>query len=325
MKNKILIMVLSMLLFSLCACGKKEEVKPSAEEIIVDPVITPSENTVSDDQVEPAATPTPFVDEVEPVNQVKEGTYHNEIISLVNQREELFTEGAFLTNLELIHDIDKQINELNTYDFSNIKITFLGDSITYGLGGKQNEYGNQVSYADYVGDILGCQVVKMGVPGSAIGNYGSDISFLYRIDDIPEDTDIIVIFGGINDYLCGNAIFGSEEVKDGTYHGAVEELFKKIREKFPDKEIFVILNYKTALENSPDFSDTYPLDQWLDVIRVYAGEYNFHKIEMYRNGFMNSNIPEIRATFFTDEIHPNDAGYIVLARYVAAKIIEAYN
>ena len=330
MKNLKRILLIGMVLTMFTACGKKN---PTVSDNAADPTyvapIVSINNTVSEPEATPA-TPVSVVEttisEDEPIEPVNDaGLHHVEIATLADQRDQLLSEASTLAVMEQVYDYNKQIAELNNYDFTDMKITCLGDSITYGLGGKTNEYGNQVSYADYLGDILGCEIVKLGVPGSAIGNYGSDTSFLYRVKEIPEDTDIIIVFGGINDYLCGNSVFGSEEVKDGKYYGDVEKLFKDIREAFPDTPMFVVLNYQTALEDMDELKDVYSLDMWLDVQRSYATQYDFYKIEMYRNGFMNSKVPEIRSALFYDEIHPNDSGYLAIARYIAAKIIQVYN
>lgn len=358
MKKLKITLLLGLMIAALAGCGNNEsgdtsdtaaavvteqpgEDTVSSDEVTVseDQAATTDDATVSDqstseeivsdesdnDEVTEATDESTESEESDEDESMGNGEHHDEIASLASQRDEILSGTDSVSEINNAHDINKQITELNSYDFSGMKITCLGDSITYGRGGEINEYGNPISYVDYLRDILGCEVVNVGLPGSTIGNYGSDTSFLYRVDLIPSDSDIIIVFGGVNDYLCGNSVFGAEGVDDGNYNDAVNDMFTAIREKCPDAEMFVVLTYSNQLEDDPVCAGTYEFDRWLDVQRCLSNKYDFHKIEMYRNGFMNSRIPEIQQTFFFDNVHPNDSGYRVIARYIAAKIVEVYN
>lgn len=332
MKKFKVALILSLISAMVIGCGK--QASNEALEVIDEPIIIEEAlETVSDPEPLPVM-PTPEAVETPDLEQIAAdhvddsivlGENHDQIQALSIQRDQVLAGSDSVDEINSAHEINKQITELNTYDFSGLKIACIGDSITYGRGASLNEYGNPISYVDYLRDILGCEVVNIGLPGSTIGNYGSDTCFLFRVDQIPEDTDIIIVFGGVNDYLCGNSVFGASDADDGLYQDAVDELFSRIRERCPDQEMFVVLTYQNALEYDPDNASTYPFDTWLDVMRCYSDQYDFHKIEMYRNGFMNSSIPEIQQTFFFDEVHPNDNGYLAISRYIAAKLVEYYN
>ena len=79
----------------------------------------------------------------------------------------------------------------------NKKIMFYGDSFTYDYDGAQNRYHT------YIKARCGCETVIHGLIGSNI-TYKGDSSVLSmsdtkRLDELSEDVDMIVIFGGIND------------------------------------------------------------------------------------------------------------------------------
>lgn len=319
---------------SLIGCGKSkkndntEETPESALEYVsTSDNVLPSDNTVSEPVVSNPTEPDPVDGNIsDNADGHNPGEHHGEIEALVARRDEVFAGPDTIYKTDAAHDINKQIAELNTYNFSGKKIACLGDSITYGQGSSVNEYGYYISYVDYLRDILGCETVNLGVPGSAIGSYSGDQAMLWRIDQIPQDSDVVIIFGGINDYFYGNSVYGSDtQVTQGTYYGDMDRFFSKLRERCPTQDIFVVLIYKNACETQPEYKDNYPLDTWLDVIRVYSPKYNFSKIEMYRTGFMNSSVPEIKANYFTDNVHPNATGQTIIARYLAAKLVEYYN
>lgn len=337
MKKLKMTVLLGLMAATFAGCGSKGNELP---DVPSGPVMTESENTVPVIVTEPTAEPvvevtpepatstddvTSASDNYEESTERGHGYNHDQIVNLAKERDEILAGPDSIDEINAVHELNKQIAALNSYDFSDMKIACIGDSITYGLGGNTDEYGNPISYVNYLRDILGCEVVNVGLAGSAIGPYGSDACFLYRLDQIPEDTDMIIVFGGVNDYLCGNSVYGTEDENNGKYTQAVKKLFTDIRERFPDQEMFVVLTYSNQLEDDPKTEGIYDFDMWLDVQRSYASEFNFHKIEMYRNGFMNSRVPEIQQTFFYDNVHPNDNGYLVIARYIAAKIVEAYN
>lgn len=107
---------------------------------------------------------------------------------------------------------------------------FLGDSITEGAGASKidNAYWNVLKR-----NIGLKQVIGYGIGGtryanqfkpSADGRY--DKNFLSRVEDLYGDADIIVVFGGTNDYGHGDAPLGEFADRDSdTFYGACHELY----------------------------------------------------------------------------------------------------
>lgn len=250
---------------------------------------------------------------------------HDAIVDLTYEKEEMISSdelGAFDKTHD-VYELNKQIAELNCYDFSNTKITFLGDSITYGVGGDYNEYQNLKSYVDYVRDILGCQTKNLGIPGSCLSSCNGYEGMVYRVNDIPEDTNIIVVFGGINDFLIGDETFGDENFEEGTFTGDTRKTFLAIKNKFPDVPVYVITMYKNRGEAEVKSSKT--LNDYMHVERVCANEAGFKIVELYSNDLMNNIVFENFAAYSNDIIHPNDNGYMWLGRHLAAEIVSDFN
>ena len=98
------------------------------------------------------------------------------------------------------------------------KIAFLGDSITRGA------YLQNVSdcYSELVRNAVNWGAFSNhSVPGSRIGEYiGPDPkhikgSFLERFPEMPDGMDIVVVFGGTNDFGIGNAPMGEKSNQIG--------------------------------------------------------------------------------------------------------------
>lgn len=337
MKKKTLFALLMAFSFSLAACSFTEnDFEDEEEETDMDEISIDLDETVSEDSEEISelvATALETIERNEVTVEVdnstedtlSEGDNHDEIADLWLKR------AAILSNSDLnsfektqeVYDVNKSIEALNCYDFSDTKIAFLGDSITAGNGGVYNEYGVLNSYANYTCDILGAKYYNYSIPGSCLGSVDGYDGMCYRVDTIPEDMDIVVVFGGFNDFNQ-KAFFGDDTCSEGSFTYDCRNLFEKLSKKFPDKPVYIIICYKNIAEEIDDTNPT-PFNYYLSYQRQLAKEYGFKTIEMHEVNFMNNNNPDVAQTYFSDNIHPNDAGYRSLARFVASEIIADYN
>ena len=126
--------------------------------------------------------------------------------------------------------IRKRFLKMNV-DFSEISIACLGDSITEAANLSDMENYQQYSYPTKLKDLLGAEsVVNLGIGGSSIGRYW-DQAFVDRYQEIPEDTDLILVMGGTNDGFClsENELGTMEERKERTYIGDLDELMRSLK------------------------------------------------------------------------------------------------
>lgn len=111
---------------------------------------------------------------------------------------------ASYENTMKINRQDKKIIADSEVDFSDCKITCLGDSITAASNLDTIENYQSMSYPSQLGEILGAEeVVNLGIGGSSIGRYWEN-AFVDRYQEIPEDTDVILVMGGTNDGFCAS-------------------------------------------------------------------------------------------------------------------------
>ena len=106
------------------------------------------------------------------------------------------------------------------------RVAFLGDSITEGTGvtDQNNRYDNVLKKICNLGatfnyGIGGSRLAHQMVP-SEKPRY--DLCFCGRAFNIDKSAEIIVVYGGVNDYIHGDAYIGKKgDTTPATFRGAV--------------------------------------------------------------------------------------------------------
>lgn len=205
-------------------------------------------------------------------------------------------------------------------------INFLGDSITEGYYATQPEN----SYVQIVKKILNVDVNNYGVGGSRIAkqytpsvNARSDLYFALRVNELSETADLVVIFGGTNDYRSGDAPFGNTEDKTvDTFCGGCFELFSNIKDKFSKQPIVVVLPLHREGENETEICREkvkgvrYPLTVYREEIRRRAQEFGYYILDLWDVDELNPHVEAGKDSFF-DGLHPNDKGHRILGEKIA--------
>lgn len=229
-----------------------------------------------------------------------------------------------------INQMDRQILANNAYDFSKKNIVFIGDSITEGITAAVDINGNKISYVTYADSYLHFnRVLNHGMGGRMFSVYGDEeLSLAMNFGNVTNvDSDIIVVFAGVNDYLStpANKRFGNVDDKMSTagYCGSVRYFMKQLQEYYSDREIFFVTMYdvpKTAQSSYSDINWQPTLNDYMEVQRKLAAEYGFHIIELYNSGFMDCTDKESADFYLRDGLHPKDNGNIALGEHIAAEL-----
>ncbi len=237
-------------------------------------------------------------------------------------REAYKMEDAF----KLTKKVDKIDSFLVDFGFDPLagkKITFIGDSITAGNGGTLTPDGTKRAYPDYIAQYTDATIVNLGIGGAQISGDSSK-AVVNRYEKIPEDSDIIVFFAGVNDFLNENVSCGSEKHDDpGTFYGDTKTCFEGISERYPDADVYVVTTFHNRLEDYTAHSGK-NMKQFMNVLTELARDYGFHIIDLYEEGFLNTNHILVRNAFFTDDIHPDDLGAEVLGRHILMHLQRQY-
>lgn len=122
-------------------------------------------------------------------------------------------------------------------DFSQQKIAFLGDSILNNYNVNEEE-----SFAYLVSKELGFDSYQVdAVNGSHIATRLSEDDFLDRFQNLDNDADVVVVFGGINDYSHDTVLGLSTSTDESEFYGALNKLYSSLLIKYGyDTKIIVM-------------------------------------------------------------------------------------
>ena len=198
------------------------------------------------------------------------------------------------------------------------KINFLGDSITEGVGASEYAHCYVEQFAAATGavcrnyGISGTRIAKRRVPYE-IPEF--DRYYASRVPEMDPDADVVVVFGGTNDYGHGDAPLG--EMNDRTvwtYYGALHVLFTALIEKYPTAQIVIL----TPLHREDEEKRTPILKPFVDATRQVAEYYSLPVLDLWANYGIQPRIPVMKNMYVPDGLHPNDAGHGILANKLRA-------
>ncbi len=245
-------------------------------------------------------------------------------------RQLLYELPNSLDKTEKINQMDRQILANNACYLGSKHIVFIGDSITEGITSAVDANGNFVSYVTYVNTYLHFgNLLNHGKGGRMFADYGGEeLSLAMNFGNVTNiDSDVIVVFAGVNDYIStpNNKRFGNVDDKVSTagYCGAVRSFMKQLQNYYADNDIFFVMMYNTSKQVQCTYSDVegnLTLNDYLEVQRRLAKEYGFNVIELYHTGFMDCSIQEVSDHYLKDGLHPKDNGNIVLGEHIAAEL-----
>lgn len=229
------------------------------------------------------------------------------------------------------------------------KVLFIGDSIT-----------DMAYWVNWFVKLTGCIAYNRGVSGTTYTK--NDVvlnSFCERLDKehnnnqndkgqgfpSPENVDLIIILGGVNDFGRQSYINGKygdikEAIDNTTFCGALRYFFKGLKEKYTDTPIYVLSMLHTYSDstyslwseiNYEDDDDTksYTVNttsegktfyDYKNAIEEVSKMYGIEYIDMFRCGF-SALITSEREKYYEDGLHPNELGGYIMAMYVIKHIL----
>lgn len=169
------------------------------------------------------------------------------------------------------------------------KIYFLGDSITEGVGASDTEH----CYVSVFGKLSGAVVKNYGISATRIAcqtenltTKEPDLSFVNRVDSMDSDADVVLVFGGTNDFGHGDAKLGTFESRDPyTFYGAMHVLCEKLIHRFPNADILFMTPLHRCSENEALKENGLPeetnLAGYVSIIREVAEFYGLPVLDLF--------------------------------------------
>ena len=208
-------------------------------------------------------------------------------------------------------------------NLNGLKINFLGDSITEGHGCSSEETKFTSLIAAQEGALTRCY----GIGGTRIARQNKpsewprhDLDFPSRVAEMDPDADLIVVFGGTNDFGHGDAPFGefSDRTVD-TFCGALHVLYTSLLEKYPDAAIMVMTPLHRETEAIPNMHGKV-LKDYVDMIRRTAEYYSLPTLDLYAVSGIQPAVSVMKEKYMPDGLHPNDAGHVLLTNRIVSFI-----
>ncbi len=203
-------------------------------------------------------------------------------------------------------------------ELKNLKVNFLGDSITEGHGTSSAEY----RYDTVVSRLGGfAKVRNYGIGGTRIAyNNGAsvwpvwDLYFCGRAAKMAPDADLIVVFGGTNDYGHGNASLGEvTDITPDTFRGALNWLMNFLTEAYPTAKIVFMTPMRREWDENPSPLTHHALIDYVDAVIEAGKRHGVPTLDLYRELGLDPNKPEVKEKYVPDGLHPNDAGHALIA------------
>lgn len=211
-------------------------------------------------------------------------------------------------------------------NIENKKVAFLGDSITQGAGVSAPDK----IYCNVFAKMTNSIALNYGISGTRIAptnmriTEADPLDFITRLDDLDPESELVVVFGGTNDFGHGDAPLGTfEDDTPKTFYGAMHTLCRKLIVKFPQSEIV----FMTPLHRlGEDFLvneralPRAPLSDYVNAIIEVCRYYSLPVLDLFANSGMQPAIDEIKDMYMPDGLHPSDLGAEKIAKRLAAFI-----
>ena len=211
-------------------------------------------------------------------------------------------------------------------ELKGLKINFLGDSITEGVGVSnpdalyhailKREAG--LKEARNYGISATRYALQKGYPARPKDDYVDVNSFSERFNRMEDDADMVVVFGGTNDYGHGDAPIGNfEDRTPETFYGACHYLYSGLIKKYLGKTIVIMTPLHRIGEESRSYGvkpgEFGSLKEYVDIIREVAEYYSLPVLDLFKESGLQPAVKEIQEKYIPDGLHPNDEGHIIIA------------
>ena len=211
-------------------------------------------------------------------------------------------------------------------ELKGLTVNFLGDSITQGVGASSEHTVYHAVLKKEAGlaqarnyGISGTRfALQKGTPARPKDDYVDVNSFCERFEQMDDDADVVVVFGGTNDYGHGDAAIGSfSDRTPETFYGACHYLFSGLVKKYIGKTIVIMTPlHRIGERKIPEIKspgDYGILKDYVNIIREVAEFYSLPVLDLYATSGLQPEIKEIQENYIPDGLHPNDNGNAVIS------------
>ena len=198
-------------------------------------------------------------------------------------------------------------------ELKGIKANFLGDSITEGVGTSSRDsiYLSLLARKCEFSVCRNYGISATRIAKQTVENHlpTPDTDFCNRFSGMDSDADLVVVFGGTNDFGHGDAPIGepSDRTPD-TFYGACHYLMSGLLGKYPLARIVIMTPLHRTSENCRK-ADGSILYDYVRIIREVAEYYSLPVLDLWSVSGIQPCVEKIREIYCPDGLHPNDNGH----------------
>jgi hypothetical protein len=256
------------------------------------------------------ATPFSGITVIPEGNFIIADDFGNNVFIITEDGEIVFNQLEAGTLYKIKTDLNLQ-NKIQ-----NLKVSILGDSISTSNGG-----GVGIPEPDTYGGLLrdneNCLIYRDADAGS---NLSTDFTNDARVNSLNSifEPDVILVFGGINDFLEDATLGTFGDTTTATFYGGVDVLCKKLQTRYPNARIFFMTPIHTmyTLASIPENNGTNYLTEFVEAIEKVCKRYGISVINTNQDsGITCYNI----GTLASDLIHVGVDGHIMIYNTVVSE------
>lgn len=228
------------------------------------------------------------------------------------------------TNDVLLGYYDNNIGNyyLNTFSkaLKKKKIACLGDSITEGVKANGWQWHRYIDKY-FKENGIETTVVNLGVGGTSVctSSYVSSSlqPFVNRLNTIPTDADVIVIFGGTNDWGNSATLGTISDTESSSFYGAYKYMLEWFANNRPNAKILTITplkryyrgytstwtNAQTTRNNKGQL-----LQDYVRAVKEVSEMYAIPCVDLHNESGLNPVLDIVRTKYMEDGLHPTAEG-----------------
>jgi len=214
-------------------------------------------------------------------------------------------------------------------DTKNKVVGFLGDSITEGVGTTSIENG----FVKIIEKKLNLKIaLNYGVSGTRIAKQSNptvdhlmwDYDFNSRARIMDKKLDLVIVFGGTNDFGHGDAEFGSlNDSTEYTFLGALNSLLAYLSKVYGSNKIIFfspIRRKDEFLPNKYGLNKDHSFKEYIQGIKWACACNNIKFVNMY--DIIDERLDDIYINGLADQVHPNDYGNKIISEIMMEEILK---
>ena len=186
----------------------------------------------------------------------------------------------------------------------------LGDSLT------ESNSRTTKHYFDYIAEKTGIKTVNLGVSGTGyMRRKDVNRAFYQRVNDIPEDADVITIFGSGNDLSADQPLGTVTDTGTDTICGCINTTIDAIYERIPLARLGIVT--PTPWVGSTPSKPTCGMAKYSEAIVEICKRRSIPCLDLYHESNLRPDDENFRKLAFSKDggngVHPDEKGHEIIA------------